>query len=302
MYSCGNCQTAYVDPRPSRASIGLAYRSYFTHHDGPSLPKGSGMRSWIKAALNGFRQRRWQMPLSNVSVIGGRLIGLLDPIRETVIAHMRHLPAQLLRPGASLLDVGCGNGLYLDLARQAGWQVRGVDFDAQAVASAQSRGLDVRLGGLEQVQDLMGSFDRLTCSHVLEHVHNPREWLLQMHAMLRPGGSLWLQTPNIDAFGHRRFGSHWLGLDPPRHLILLTPKTLCKLLEDCGFTFKELPLPALMALSVYQDSEAMAKGSPQIGARLRWRSLFRIAWLSDAWRQSHKLAQAEFITVEATKI
>ena len=57
-----------------------------------------------------------------------------------------------------------------------------------------------------------------------------------------------------------------------------------------------------MALSVYQDSEAMAKGSPQIGARLRWRSLFRIAWLSDALRQSHKLAQAEFITVEATKI
>jgi hypothetical protein len=123
-----------------------------------------------------------------------------------------------------------------------------------------------------------------------------------MHSMLLPGGSLWLQTPNIDALGHRRFGSNWLGLDPPRHLSLLTPKTLCNLLEDCGFTFKELPLPALMALSFYQDSEAMAKGSPQIGTRLRWRNLFRVAWLSDAWRQSHNLAQAEFITVEATKI
>ncbi|GDX58274.1 hypothetical protein LBMAG30_24370 [Comamonadaceae bacterium] len=123
-----------------------------------------------------------------------------------------------------------------------------------------------------------------------------------MHAMLRPGGSLWLQTPNINALGHRRFGVHWLGLDPPRHLSLLTPKTLFKLLDECGFTVKELPLPALMALSVYQDSDAMAKGAPQIGARLRWRSFFRPAWLSDAWLQSRTLTQAEFITVEATKI
>lgn len=302
MYTCNSCQTAYLDPRPSLASIGLAYDAYFTHNDGLTLPRSGGLLGWIKAALDGYRKHRWQMPLNRANVTGGRLIGLLRPIRETVIAHMRHLPARLPRSGACLLDVGCGNGLYMDLARQAGWQVHGVDFDVHAVASAQARGLDVRLGGLEQVQDLLGSFDRLTCSHVLEHVHSPREWLLQMHAMLRPGGSLWLQTPNINALGHRRFGVHWLGLDPPRHLSLLTPKTLFKLLDECGFTVKELPLPALMALSVYQDSDAMAKGAPQIGARLRWRSFFRPAWLSDAWLQSRTLTQAEFITVEATKI
>ena len=302
LFTCSDCKSAYVDPRPNQASIGRAYGTYFTHNDGVPPSQTSGVRGWIKAALNGFRKDRWQMPLQRTSDIGGKLINLIAPVRELIISHMRHLPTNVPREGACLLDVGCGNGLYLDLARQAGWKVKGVDFDAQAAASAQARGLDVRVGGLEQVQDLAGSFDRLTCSHVIEHVHDPREWLLSMHAMLRPGGSLWLQTPNVDALGHKRFGADWLGLDPPRHLSLLTPITLRNLLQECGFSVKELPLPALMALSVYQDSDAMAKGLPQIGARISWRSFFRWAWLRDEWQQSQDLPHAELITMEAVKV
>lgn len=302
LFTCTACQTAYVDPRPDQTSMWRAYGTYFTHNDGAGSPPATGLRGWIKAALNGFRKNRWRMPLTPANASTGYLIGLIGPLRDLIIAHMRNLPGQLPRAGASLLDVGCGNGLYLDLARQAGWQVKGVDFDAQAVASAQARGLDVRAGGLEQVQDLAGSFDRLTCSHVIEHVHDPRQWLQSMHAMLRPGGTLWLQTPNVDALGHQRFGADWLGLDPPRHLSLLNPQTLCQLLQECGFTVRELPLPALMALSVYQDSAAMAKGLPQIGARLSWRSFTQWRWLRDAWRQSRDLSHAEFITVEAVKV
>jgi 2-polyprenyl-3-methyl-5-hydroxy-6-metoxy-1,4-benzoquinol methylase len=302
IYTCIECQTAYVDSRPTEGSIGRAYGTYFTHNDGKAVSVSSGLRGGVKAALNGFRKNHWQMPLNPANTVTGKFIGLIYPVRELVVAHMRNLPRQLPRPGACLLDVGCGNGLYLELARQAGWQVKGVDFDTQAVASAQTRGLDVRVGGLEQVQDLAGSFDRLTCSHVIEHVHEPRKWLQSMHAMLRPGGSLWLQTPNVDALGHKRFGADWLGLDPPRHLTLMNPRTLRNLLEESGFSVRMLALPALMALSVYQDSDCMAKGLPQIGTRLSWRSFVQWSWLKDAWHQSNDLSYAEFITVEAVKV
>jgi 2-polyprenyl-3-methyl-5-hydroxy-6-metoxy-1,4-benzoquinol methylase len=302
LFTCGNCQTAYVDPRPTEGSIGQAYGTYFTHDVGTEVRSVTGVRAWIKAALNGFRNNHWGISLTPANAITGRMVGLLGLMRELIIAHMRNLPRQPPRPDACLLDVGCGNGLYLDLARQAGWQVKGVDFDAQAVSSARAKGLDVRVGGLEQVQDLAGSFDRLTCSHVIEHVHEPKRWIESMHGMLRPGGTLWLQTPNVDALGHTRFGPDWLGLDPPRHLCLMNPKTLCDLLQECGFSARMLPLPAMMSLSVYQDSDAMAKGLPQIGARLSWRSFTRWDWLIEAWRQTGDLAHAEFITVEAVKI
>ena len=302
LFTCCACLSAYMDPRPTPASMGRAYSRYFTHQDGAAPTQASGLRGWIKSALNGFRKNRWRMSLHPASTLGGQMVGAIAPLRELIIAHMRNLPTQPPREGARLLDVGCGNGIYLDLAKQAGWQVTGVDFDSQAVASAQARGLDVRLGGLEQVQELAGSIDRVTCSHVIEHVHHPREWIQRMHAMLRPGGSLWLQTPNVDALGHQRFGAAWLGLDPPRHLSLMPPRTLVNLIQTCGFAAQELPLPALMALSVYQDSASMAVGNPQIGARLSWRSFCRPAWLKEAWQQSCDLPHAEFITIEATKV
>lgn len=308
LHTCSDCQVAYLDPRPTPASIGRAYSTYFTHKEVSNsacsapeiLSRQQRLRQWIQSGLNDYRNARWQMQLTPASRWGRTVVALVWPLRNLLTAHMRHLPPRPPYSGARLLDVGCGSGAFMEMAQTAGWEVQGVDFDPQAVSAACSRGLNVRCGGLEQVANQLTGFDYLTCSHVIEHVHDPFQWLQDMHALLRPNGKLWLQTPNIASMGIAYFGSNWRGLEPPRHLVLFTPKKLTNLLESVGFTVRLLPLPMLMAVPVYDASRNLASGQAHTDG-LAWRSLLHMPSLWNAFMQSIRTNKAEFITVEATR-
>ena len=74
-----------------------------------------------------------------------------------------------LETSKRLLDLGCGNGDYLFIARSAGWDVVGVDADSKAVSVASEKGIDVRLGNIEILDPSKEQFDVITLSHVIEH-------------------------------------------------------------------------------------------------------------------------------------
>ena len=147
------------------------------------------------------------------------------------------LTAMYLRPkpNASLLDVGCGSGKRMQLLRDLGWSVEGVDNDLQAIGQAQNKGLNVRLGNLEEQEYSDNRFDAITMSHVIEHVHQPLSLLQECHRILKPGGKLVVVTPNAESWGHRLFKDAWVHLDPPRHLHLYSSKTLRKLVGKVYF-------------------------------------------------------------------
>ena len=130
---------------------------------------------------------------------------------------------------------GCGNGRQLERLAQAGWQVEGVDFDERAVQTARRLGLDVRVGDLASVRYPDEKFDAVILSHVIEHVPDPVALLTECRRVLRHGGQLVLATPNSESLGHRTYGKAWLGLDPPRHLLVFTPRALAKAAERAGF-------------------------------------------------------------------
>jgi SAM-dependent methyltransferase len=134
-----------------------------------------------------------------------------------------------------MLDVGCGSGEWVRLAQTYGWDAQGVDVDAKAVENARNKGLNVRLGTLVGQRYAESSFDLITMGHVIEHVHDPAGLLKECHRVLRPNGVMVSLTPNIASIGHRRFGVHWLPLDPPRHLLLFTPNTLVHVAQRAGF-------------------------------------------------------------------
>jgi 2-polyprenyl-3-methyl-5-hydroxy-6-metoxy-1,4-benzoquinol methylase len=143
--------------------------------------------------------------------------------------------------------------------RAAGWDVAGLEADEAAVAAARSSGLEVARGTLEDAPFAAGSFDAVTLSHVLEHVHDPVAALQACRRLLRPDGVLWLATPNLDSPGHRRFGRDWFGLDAPRHLVLFGPEGLDLALRTAGFA--ELRHGrAYRAGLVLAGSEALATG------------------------------------------
>lgn len=230
MRRCMACGSFYLDVRPSVEAIGKAYVSYHTHADALVQAAEDNGSSLLWRCANGYMRARYGAHREPSSFLGRWVLPLISPLRQQLDYFYRHLPA---RPGR-LLDVGCGNGVFLMRAKEAGWSTQGIEPDPKAVAAAQRAGLDVVEGTLDSCPDL-GLFDVVTASHVIEHVHDPRGFLRQIHDRLRPGGQLWLATPNAGSLGHRMFGKAWRGLEPPRHMTVFSLPALRLLLEQAGF-------------------------------------------------------------------
>jgi len=300
LYRCSQCASGYLDPRPTSASIGRAYAGYYTHdaEDHPIVRRKGRIRSLLHDLINGYQNRRYGLKRSPASALGPWLLPFLPSLRTAADAECRHLPPPP-STGGRLLDVGCGNGGFLMLARQAGWQVEGLDFDAGAVRAARSRGLEVHHGGIELLEQRTACYDVITLCHVIEHVHDPIATLRRLHALLKPGGRLWLDTPNLASLGAERFGPHWRDLDPPRHLVLFTHPSLIDSLSRTGFRSIQQYWRGMSLFDVFASSEAIEGGSKGSGASHQGRPPLRdvLAELREMIQPSRR----EFITISARK-
>lgn len=101
-----------------------------------------------------------------------------------------------LEPGARLLDVGCGVGTFLSVARRRGFEVTGVDIAAPPVRVARDQGFDARVGSLADQCFPEASFDVVSLWDVIEHVEDPVALLREIRRVLKPGGTLLLETPD----------------------------------------------------------------------------------------------------------
>jgi len=252
---CAACGAAYLDPWPTRDAIAAAYERYYTHEPASTPPLDTAARRLRQALRNGYLNTRYGYALEPASPLGRFVVPLLPGPRAAADRHVRSL--RRTRERARVLDVGCGDGEFLLEMRAAGWTAQGLETDERAVARAREHGLDVRHGSLEDASDAPGSFDAVTLSHVLEHVHDPVAALRACRELLRPEGSLWLATPNLASRGHARYGRAWRGLEPPRHLVLFTPSALVHALERAGFRLVTFARPA-SSRWVWQASDRLA--------------------------------------------
>lgn len=131
----------------------------------------------------------------------------------------RHIAA-----GARVLDVGCGAGDFLAVARARGAKAEGIDFNSGAVATASRRGLKASTVPLAEMAEMRAAeFDVVTALQVLEHIPDPRPFLDGCFRLLRPGGKLIVAVPDADGW-LRRSGSV-LEL-PPHHATHWNPAAL----------------------------------------------------------------------------
>ncbi len=207
------CGLIWLDPRPNRLTIDKAYQSYYTHDS------NQAQRTVWANALRPL--------LQGLSV---RLLGLHYERRQ-----YKQMYLDRCSPG-NLLEVGCGNGKRLERLRALGWDVMGQEIDAVAASHVQaSKNIPVHLGELETLE-APDRYDVVLLSHVIEHVHDPLSLLQTCYKLLKPGGRLIVLTPNTASLGHRRFGSTWRGLEPPRHLHLFNGEILQRLVRQAGFS------------------------------------------------------------------
>jgi SAM-dependent methyltransferase len=137
---------------------------------------------------------------------------------------------------SKILEIGCGRGILLKALSQLGHECHGIERSRLAAARAQrTPGIEVYAKPLEQCKLPENYFDLVIFWHVLEHLENPAETLHQVSKLLRPGGMLIIEVPNLSSLQSRVFGKHWLHLDLERHLFHFSAGGLSKLLETCGF-------------------------------------------------------------------
>lgn len=133
------------------------------------------------------------------------------------------------------LDVGCGDGSFLEALEQEGWDVNGTELSASIAATARERlGDRIHVGGIGEAGFSSSSFNLITFWHVLEHLEDPRHALSEAGRLLKSDGRIVVAVPNINSWQAGWFGGEWLHLDVPRHRWHFSPETLDTLASRCG--------------------------------------------------------------------
>ncbi len=151
--------------------------------------------------------------------------------RRNLLVLRRHAPR------GRLLDVGCAEGTFLVVAREAGYDVAGVEISAEAAARARSvSGAPVHAGTLADLPRPHHPYDAATLWDVLEHTTDPGDVLARTAGVLRPGGILALTVPDPDGLAGRAMGRWWFGYAKVReHPVFFRRATLRSALRRAGF-------------------------------------------------------------------
>lgn len=134
----------------------------------------------------------------------------------------------------SILDIGCGPGLFLKVAREKGWRGQGIELSKWAFEYGKKQGLSMINKNLEDASLESGSFDVVTMWDVIEHVEDPSRLLKEAHRIMKKSGLLVLNTPDIGSLFAKLTGKRWWNL-MRMHIYYFDRKTIRKILEKSGF-------------------------------------------------------------------
>lgn len=230
-----DCGLVWLDPLPLKEDIGKAYDNYYTHDTKPV--RSRLMYVIVRAVYRSF------------NFFPRRVSGLQHEKSENESMYLGQMS-----PG-KLLDVGCGDGAFLNKMLGKGWMVEGVDIDSEAAAYAKRKfGINVRIGELKDAGFKDAEFDAVTLRHVIEHVYDPIDLLAEIKRILKPGGALIVATPNIESFGAKEFGANWMALDPPRHLYIFSRSNITLCAEKAGLNVEKVRTSAAVSELVFLGS------------------------------------------------
>ncbi len=140
------------------------------------------------------------------------------------------------RSNNRILDVGCGQGDFLLSARKRGWEVFGTEYSPAAVKLCRDEGLSVLEGPLSLDAFHGLDFDLVTSFEVFEHINNGAKEISTIASKLRPGGLLYLTTPNFNALLRHLEKQDFKMIAYPEHITFYTPTSIVALARQAGLS------------------------------------------------------------------
>ena len=211
IYLCSNCKTQFMNPQYSDKYLEEYYSGYTASDEA---------EKWREALLYGH---------------GFYLDCVEAAMKKTTSSFQR----------GKLFDFGCGNGVFLEVAKSRGWSVEGYDVDPNATQKVEAHlNSKIHSGDFFAIE-AKGPFDLIVMHQVLEHLKDPIKYLEKLSAMLSPQGYMFIAVPNIQSLSNRikfflekkglrkkRVGAYY---DTSHHLFYYDDQSLKKLLTKMGF-------------------------------------------------------------------
>ena len=200
--SCGTCDFTFTNPRPKNENLGGYYKSemYISHTN-----KKSDLFSW-----------------------------LYQTVRKHAVKSKLNLLNSVSKKGVHL-DVGCGTGEFLNACKKFDYTTKGIEPSKLARDQAiNNYSLDVSENtNLNQFTEL--EFNSISMWHVLEHVPELNNTLVEFNRILSANGKIIIAVPNHKSWDAQYYKKHWAAWDVPIHLWHFSKDTINKLFSNHNF-------------------------------------------------------------------
>jgi len=202
---CNKCSMMYVNPMLNEEMVDFEYETGYEE-------------DWVHMLLNPT-----QREFDNPKFFNG--IKTIEKVIETK---------------GKILDVGCATGHFLEICKERGWDVTGVELTKSAVEHCRKIGLNVIDKKLHEAEFEEKSFDAITLWDALEHIPKPKEILKEVRKLLKDGGVLLVMVPNGGSLAARILQEKCNMFSGFAHINIFNPTTLKRVLLESGFEVKHM--------------------------------------------------------------
>lgn len=228
---CKNCGIVFLNPQPSFVEL----KEHYPKNEYYSL---RGIDKGLKSKIRMFFYNLYYKENKNYF-----FKALFSPLKF----YFRR--TKIIKNG-KLLDIGSGSGQFLYEMKRLGMKIYGVEpgeFDKKEK-------LNIINSDLIGAKYPSNFFDVITMNHVLEHIPNPKETLMEVYRILKVGGEFIIAVPNTRSLAYYMFSKNWYQLDVPRHLFNYSDILLKEILKKIGFkniriTYNSTPSQFVVSLS-----------------------------------------------------
>ncbi len=231
--TCKSCGFKFTNPRPENSVIGNYYKaeSYVSHTN----------------SKKGIVNRLYHI------------------VRNYTLKQKLKLVSSYVSRG-TILDYGCGTGMFLSECKRAGWETFGMEPDDNARQMASEKNLSLFADkNTLQLHLAEKEFQAITLWHVLEHVTDMYNTLAFFKHKLKHDGVLIIAVPNHVSYDAQYYKEYWAAYDVPRHLHHFELKSMKTLLENSGFQLVETKPMKFDSFYVSMLSEKYKTGKVNLG-------------------------------------
>ena len=224
---CRDCGTLYQTPRPALSAFEAFYRD--------SVSSNYWAEVFFPAVAEARREKIFRPRVE----------------RLTALCESRGMQIR------QLIDVGAGYGIFLDewRKRSPSAQLVAVEPSAALAMECRAKGLEVVENIVEQVgEDYEGFADLVVCFEVLEHVHEPVDFVKSLMRLARPGGMVFVSTLCIDGFDLQMLWHKSNQIFPPHHINFLSVAGFEKLFARVGLVEVSVTTPGKLDVDIVRNA------------------------------------------------